>query len=192
MVGYLDITVGPMFSGKTKKLIRTYRNYEEKNIVAINHSLDTRYMDNAICSHDLDFIPCIMIDNIYDVWYDKNHVYHDMLERSSHILINEAQFFDRLCEVVVSMLKCGKKVFIYGLDGDFQQEKFGEILDLIPHCDTIEKLRGFCNNCDNRSIYTKRLEENNKQVVIGNDNYAPRCRRCNNVEMNIMEIQPVD
>ena len=46
MVGYLDITVGPMFSGKTKKLIRTYRNYEEKNIVAINHSLDTRYMDN--------------------------------------------------------------------------------------------------------------------------------------------------
>ena len=136
MVGYLDITVGPMFSGKTKKLIQTYRKYEERNIVAINHSLDTRYMDDAICSHDLDFIPSIMIDNIHDLWYDKNHAYHYMMERCTHVLINEAQFFDRLCEVVVSMVKCGKKVFVYGLDGDFQQQKFGEVLDLIPYCDT--------------------------------------------------------
>ena len=192
MVGYLDITVGPMFSGKTKKLIQTYLRYEDRNIVAINHSLDMRYMDDAICSHDLDFIPSLMIDNIHDLWFDKNHVYHDMMERCTHVLINEAQFFDNLCEVVLSMVKCGKKVFVFGLDGDFKQQKFGEILDLIPYCDSVEKLQGFCNYCDNRSMFTKRLENSDKQVLVGNDNYVPVCRKCFESETDMMEIASVD
>lgn len=194
MVGYLDITLGCMFSGKTKKLINNYWKYinSGKNAVAINHYMDTRYMENAICAHDLDHIPCLMIDDLYRAWFDRDHIYHDTIADSSHILINEAQFFDRLCEVVVSMVKCGKKVFIYGLDGDFKQQKFGEILDLIPYCDNVEKLRANCNYCENQGIFSKRLEDNNDQVLIGSNNYVPLCRKCFDKEIDLTIIEPVD
>ena len=45
MPGYLELILGPMYSGKTTRLIEHYRAYKYigKNIVVINYSLDTRY-----------------------------------------------------------------------------------------------------------------------------------------------------
>lgn len=192
MVGYLDITLGCMFSGKTKKLIQTFHKYAHKDIVAINYYLDTRYGESGIYTHDGEYIPCLMIDNLFEAWFNKNHDCHDTLENNTYILINEAQFFNNLFDVVCSMIKCGKKVFIYGLDGDFQQNKFGEIFDLIPYCDTIEKLRANCNYCENLAIFSKRIEENNDQILIGNNNYIPLCRKCFNTPYDLDTIISVD
>ena len=49
-MGYLEIILGPMFSGKTTELIRIRNRYKHSNIKCciINHSLDDdRYNDNA-------------------------------------------------------------------------------------------------------------------------------------------------
>ena len=71
-----------------------------------------------------------------------------------------------------------KKVIVCGLDSDFQRNKFGVILDLIPLCDKVTKLKGKCNDCNNASVFSYRLSEEEEQVVIGSNNYIPLCRNC--------------
>ena len=96
------------------------------------------------------------------------------------ILINEGQFFDDLYDFVVSMLSQNKKVYVCGLDGDYQCNKFGQILDIIPLCDKVVKLTSLCGLCKNgtRAIFSKRISNEKEQTVVGNDNYIPVCRNC--------------
>ena len=101
-------------------------------------------------------------------------------KNSNVILINEGQFFNYLNECVKEFLKQNKKVYIAGLDSDYQQKKFGEIIDLIPICDKIHKLHSLCAVCKNgeHAIFSKRISDEKQQTLVGNDNYIPVCRKC--------------
>jgi thymidine kinase len=102
------------------------------------------------------------------------------LRNADVILINEAQFFDDLYVCVNDMLKENKKIFVSGLDGDFERKKFGQILDLFPLCDKITKLTSLCSLCKNGEpgIFSMRLNKDKTQMLIGSDNYIPVCRSC--------------
>ena len=65
------------------------------------------------------------------------------------------------------MLRYRKKIFLYGLDGDYKQEKFGEILDLIPLCDHVEKLKSPCLYCGGIAIFTHRVTRETEQIKVG-------------------------
>jgi thymidine kinase len=102
-----------------------------------------------------------------------------MIHNYDIILINEGQFFPDLYESVIQLVEKYKmKVYICGLDGDFKRNKFGKMLDLIPVCDKIIKLSAECVKCKRPAIFSKRLSEEEQQVVIGSSNYAPMCREC--------------
>jgi thymidine kinase len=77
-------------------------------------------------------------------------------------------------------LSQGKKIYVGGLDGDFERKKFGQILDLIPMCDKINKLTSLCSICKNGvpGIFSKRLTLETEQTIVGSDNYIPVCRSC--------------
>ena len=79
-----------------------------------------------------------------------------------------------------NLLKNGKKIYVCGLDGDFERKKFGQILDLIPLCDKVSKLTSLCSICKNGTpgIFSKRITTEKKQTVVGSDNYIPVCRNC--------------
>jgi len=76
----------------------------------------------------------------------------------------------------------GKKIYVGGLDGDFERKKFGQILDLIPMCDKITKLTSLCSICKNGTpgIFSKRLTMETEQTIVGSDIYIPVCRTCYN------------
>ena len=78
------------------------------------------------------------------------------------------------------MLVQKKKIYICGLDGDFERKKFGQILNLIPLCDKVTKLTSLCSLCKNGTpgIFSKRITSEKKQTVVGSDNYIPVCRSC--------------
>jgi thymidine kinase len=190
--GLLEIFVGPMFSGKTSKLLEIYKqcNFCNIPVCVINHSDDDRYHETLMSTHDKDMIPCIQTNSISRLWdhsnleqsYDSICDKHMQLHTAEVILINEAQFFDDLYECVVSMLNANKKVYISGLDGDFERKKFGQILDLIPLCDKITKLKSLCSLCKNgtNGIFSLRLSKERQQTLIGSNNYIPVCRSCYN------------
>ena len=78
------------------------------------------------------------------------------------------------------MLKWNKKIYICGLDGDFERKKFGSILDLIPLCDKVEKLSSLCSICKDGApgIFSLRLTKEKQQTLVGSNNYIPVCRNC--------------
>ena len=171
---YLELIIGPMFSGKTSRLIEIYKQCIFCNIpvLVINHSLDKRYDDVLLSTHDQIKIPCIQTDQLVKVL--------DKLENTQVILINEGQFFSDLYTCVENLLKKQKRIYIAGLDGDFERKKFGQMLDLIPLCDKVTKMASLCSSCKNGSpgIFSLRLTNEKSQTLIGSDNYIPVCRNC--------------
>jgi thymidine kinase len=179
----LEIILGPMFSGKTSRIIDIYEKcvLSNINVVVINHASDTRYSTTMLSTHDQKMIPCILCDsNLYLL--NENADNYKKIEMASVILINEGQFFENLFEWVKYRVDHFKQqVHVCGLDGDFQREKFGQMLDLIPICDKVTKLRSLCTMCKNgkKAPFTLRLAKTCQQILIGADaSYAPVCREC--------------
>ena len=171
--GYLEIILGSMYSGKTSRLVEIYKQCQFCNIsvIVINHTIDNRYDDNLMSTHDQIKIPCLKTEKLIDL---QTNI------RSDVILINEGQFFCDLEEFVEKMLVQKKKIYICGLDGDFERKKFGQILNLIPLCDKVTKLTSLCSLCKNGTpgIFSKRITSEKEQTVVGSDNYIPVCRSC--------------
>jgi thymidine kinase len=185
--GYLELFIGSMYSGKSTRLVDIYKQCKFCNIpvTVINHTIDNRYDNELLSTHDQVKIPCLQASELNDLWNNngyknKDLCAHNAVRNSSIILINEGQFFPDLYDVVVDMLNCNKKVYICGLDGDFERKKFGQILDLIPMCDKVTKLTSLCSQCKNGTpgIFSMRLTNETAQTVVGSDNYIPVCRKC--------------
>ncbi len=191
---YLEIILGGMYAGKTSRLVEIYKQcvFCDISVTVINHSIDNRYDEELLSTHDHIKIPCIKTERLFDIWTDNidmdmTHI-HDVyrikdkfkVASSSVILINEGQFFPDLEEFVKILLKNDKKVYVCGLDGDFERKKFGQILDLIPICDKVTKLTSLCSVCKNGTpgIFSKRITCEKEQTVVGSDNYIPVCRKC--------------
>ena len=186
--GYLELIIGPMYSGKTSELLEIYKKCKFCSIpvTIVNHVFDKRYHETMVSSHDKNMAPCIQANKLNDVWKknevqtEKENYAYQLLQSSNVILINEGQFFSDLYEVVIDMLKKDKKIYICGLDGDFQRNKFGSMLELIPYCDKVTKLTSLCSLCKDGTpgIFSMRLTSETEQTVVGSENYIPVCRNC--------------
>lgn len=181
MTGYLKLFIGPMFSGKTSSLIALFRRFTKagKKVLVINFAGDLRYSSTHLSSHDGQSIPCKMIYNLDDIENEINDY--------EIILINEGQFFDNLKNKLLYWVeKLNKRVYVCGLDGDFQRNHFGDMNNLIPFADEIEKLCAICENCGNDAPFTFRNPNvsNGSQVQIGVKEYKACCRKCYIYENN--------
>ena len=177
--GYLGIILGPMYSGKTSRLLALYKKYTfcEMPVTVVNFAEDTRYSDSMLSTHDKNMIPCFMKNAMNEAFpFDGEDI-----KKYQVFLINEAQFFPDIVEWVKTAISppYNKIVHISGLDGDFQRNTFGNWLSLITYCDTVEKLTSICCGCKKaQALFSHRLTDEKAQKVIGSDSYIPLCRKC--------------
>ncbi len=140
MHGYLELILGSMFSGKTSYLLEVYKKCVFCNIpvAVINYSADNRYTSEPMLStHDKQMIPCILANTIHDAI--QNNL--ETVTSAETILINEGQFFPDIEEEVKKLVEqFNKRVYICGLDGDFNRKPIGNLLQLFPFFDNIIKL----------------------------------------------------
>jgi thymidine kinase len=94
--------------------------------------------------------------------------------------IDEGQFYPDLLEVCEQWAAAGKRVIVAALDGDFLRRPFGQVCELVPRCESVEKKRGVCMVCRDRdSSFTQRLSESTALVEIGaQESYRSVCRQC--------------
>jgi len=177
--GRIDIIIGSMFSGKSTELIRRINRYKVlgKKILVINHKLDQRYSENSISTHSNISLECLSIHKLNDI--NENEEYKQEYNACEVLVIEEAQFFEDLYDVVVKAADVDNKIVIVaGLDGDSNREEFGDILKLIPKCDSVKKLHALCVKCKDgtSASFTKRLVKNNSQIYIGVSEFIAVCR----------------
>lgn len=158
----IHIILGPMYSGKTTML---FELYETIGGLILNYS-ESKCQTGLIVNHDKKEHTCISLSRLDDI----------VTLVHSTVFINEAQFFPDLLEFVKKWEL--KDIYLFGLDGDFQRNPMGQILQVIPLCDTVKKLRGTCSQCDRGSLFSKRITADMNPYLLDEKAYIPLCRKC--------------
>jgi len=163
----IEVIIGPMFAGKSSELIRRTSRYEAigKKVLLINHSNDTR-TNNNIQTHSKIKRKAIKVSSLQSL------LDTPLFKEADVIGIDEAQFFNDLYNFVVLAENYNKIIIVSGLDGDYQRKPIGQILLLIPLCDTVTKLHAYdmIDKDGTPGIFTKRIINSKAQVVIGAEN----------------------
>jgi len=195
--GAVHLITGPMFSGKTSALMREVER-ERRNgrvVFVIKSALDVeRFGDGArgtLMTHDGRTLEreaeeeelmggAVHVCTLggFDELQDDDLLLHRDAEV---VAIDEAQFMANLVPFVEHCAEMlGQVVYVAGLDGDFRRRKFGQVLDLVPLCDSVTRLKGQCATCGQPSLFSRRIVADETSVVSvgGADKYAPACRVC--------------
>ena len=172
--GKIELIIGPMFSGKSTRLIGLIRKYtyKAKKTIMIKFFADKRYTDKSeVVTHDFLKYDSIDCKNLRD--------HFEKLKNYDVIGIDEGQFFPDLVEVCEELALMKKTIIVAALNGDFRMEPFPVIAKLISKADKIKLLKAYCFNCHKDAKYTLRIVQSNETVLIGaGEAYKPACREC--------------
>jgi len=174
------VITGSMFSGKTEELIRRLRRaqYAGMKVEIFKPSLDNRYSENRVVSHDDKSILSTPVDNSSAIL---------LLAGDVHVVgIDEAQFFDNsIVDVCNELADKGIRIVVAGLDMDFMGKPFGPMPALLSIAEFVTKVHAICMRCGNLAQYSYRKSEDEQVVLLGEKNlYEPLCRNCYNTALN--------
>ena len=183
--GRIEVVCGSMFSGKTEELIRRMKRakFAKQKVEIFKPSLDTRYSDVDVVSHDQHSIPSTPIDSSSTI---------ALLSSDIDVVgIDEAQFLDDgVVDVCNDLANRGVRVIVAGLDTDFQGKPFGPMPALCAIADEVTKVHAICVKCGALAYISHRLVANDKRVLLGEQmEYEPLCRECYQRIVNDNELQ---
>jgi thymidine kinase len=183
--GWIEVVVGPMFSGKSEELIRRINRslIARQRVLVFKPQLDDRYHRTEVSSHDGRRALAIPVRDSAELRAYLSDPLPDVLA------VDEAQFFDRgLVGLVLEMANKGVRVICAGLDMDFRGEPFGVIPDLLTRAEYVEKLCAVCAVCGAPATRTQRFVNgkparyDDPVILVGaSEAYEPRCRKCHTV-----------
>jgi thymidine kinase len=178
--GSIEVITGSMFSGKTEELIRRLRRaqFAGLKVEIFKPSLDNRYSETRVVSHDDKSIISTPVDNASAILLLAGDV--------NVVGIDEAQFFDNsIVEVCNTMADNGIRLVIAGLDMDFMGKPFGPMPALLAIAEYVTKVHAICMRCGNLAQYSFRKSGDEQVVLLGEKNlYEPLCRNCYNAALN--------
>lgn len=179
--GRIEVICGSMFSGKTEELIRRLKRARiaKQRVEIYKPSIDTRYSDADVVSHDQHAIASTPIDSSASLLL--------LADAAEVIGIDEAQFFDDgLPEVCNELANRGKRVIVAGLDMDFKGIPFGPMPALLAIAEEVTKVHAVCVRCGNLAYVSHRKVEGDRRVMLGElQEYEPLCRHCYNEFENV-------
>lgn len=174
--GSIEVICGSMFSGKTEELIRRMKRaqFAKQKVEIFKPSIDVRYSDVDVVSHDKTAIPSTPVDSSGNILLLADDV--------EVVGIDEAQFFDEgLVDVCNELANRGIRVIVAGLDMDFQGKPFGPMPALMAVAEDVYKVHAICVRCGALAYVSHRLVESDKRVLLGETaEYEPICRNCYN------------
>jgi thymidine kinase len=198
MTARLEVIVGPMFSGKTERLIARLNraSYARKRIRILKPAHDTR-TQGSIASRAVNpdgttevtaTLHAVMVRGAADFAALTAADDYDVLA------VDEAQFFPLdepmsdalgwfgrgIRDLLRRRARSDLRIIVAGLDMDFAEAPFGPIPGLLAMADHVEKLTGVCMICgDDGGYISHRIIPGEAQLVVGDaGEYQVRCRAC--------------
>ena len=185
-MGWIEVVVGPMFSGKSEELIRRLRRAEiaRQRVQIFKPIIDQRYSTNGIVSHS-------GLELASDLVRTAEDILEKVEPRTEVVGIDEGQFLgEGLLEVCTKMADLGKRVIVTGLDTDFMGRPFEPMPRLLAIAEEITKLLAICVRCGNPAVHTQRLVASEELIVVGAGGmYEARCRRCFEPQLATQKIE---
>ncbi len=183
-MGRLVLITGPMFSGKTSRLIELLEReiLAGRNTLLFKPEIDKRYDTTFVTTHKGMRLPAIVLNT-------DNDGVKKMYELSKNvdvIGIDEAQFWDHdsiLPEVADRIASEDKIVYVAALNKNHTGSPFKTSMGIIARADQVYSLTAVCAKCGEDATFTQRVM-NGKEVfgeqikIGGTESYEPRCRKC--------------
>lgn len=177
--GLLWVISGPMFAGKTSELIRLYDRtfYANQKSIIIKPSLDNRYSDSEVSTHDNRTRKSFILNDIEEL---KEIVSKELPE---NVFIDEAQFFSsKIVNIIDDLRKLGINVYCSLLNQTSEGKAFPfmdkkvDVGALLVKADHIDTLTAVCPVCGKNATKTYKIESSGNEVEVGGSNkYEPRC-----------------
>ena len=172
--GRIGVICGSMFSGKTEELIRRMKRaqFAKQRVEIFKSSIDTRYSEENVVSHDQNTIRSTPIDSSGNILLLASDI--------DVVGIDEAQFLDDgLMDVCNQLANNGVRVIVAGLDMDYKGVPFGPIPALCAVADEVTKVHAICVKCGALAYVSHRLIADDHRVMLGEQQeYEPLCREC--------------
>ena len=172
--GRIEVICGSMFSGKTEELIRRMKRaqFAKQRVEMFKSSIDTRYSEENVVSHDQNTIRSTPIDSSGNILLLASDI--------DVVGIDEAQFLDDgLMDVCNQLANNGVRVIVAGLDMDYKGVPFGPIPALCAVADEVTKVHAICVKCGALAYVSHRLIADDHRVMLGEQQeYEPLCREC--------------
>jgi len=176
MRGTLDVYAGPMYAGKTSKLLQRvlWLDHQQKKVLVVKPAKDNRYSEDKIVTHNQLSYPCISINDFDEI---EEH-YNIMPYNFNTVCLDEVQFMNvnQTLEGVETWLHSGVNVVACGLDQDSRGVPFETTSQLLGLADCVEKITAICTTCGKEATKTYRVKAQGERIQVGSMGmYEPRC-----------------
>lgn len=189
--GYFEISVGPMFSGKSTSLVKKIRKLDHKGTpyVVIKWAKDARYGEDEgqafalgkATLHSEEKVMAIMASTANDIsCYLQDH------PRVNSVFINELQFFPGIYGLISQLLEKGYHIYGDGLNRSFNRQPFNDVPKLMCLADKVNMHYAICVKCGHPATENQRMKqvegtripaEFSDPLILpgGVDSYEARC-----------------
>ena len=179
--GYIEVVIGPMYSGKSEELIRRLKRAKiaKQNVIVFKPGIDDRYSKEDVVSHSGYAINAVAIQ--------KSSQIYDYIQNDTQVVgIDEVQFFDdEIVDIAIDLANKGIRVIAAGLDMDFKGEPFGPTPRLLAVAEFVDKIQAICSVCGQPATRSQRLIDGKPAkydepiIQVGAvESYEARCRKC--------------
>ncbi len=173
-VGWIEVIVGCMFSGKTEELIRRVRRaqYARQSVVVFKPGIDQRYAEDSLGSHSGMRLRSLQVESAADI--------PGLVGDAQVVGIDEGQFLGGdLVAVAEALANEGRRVVVAGLDQDYLGRPFEPMPHLLAVAEYITKNLAICMVCGNPADRSQRIVNRDARFLVGEtDAYEARCRKC--------------
>jgi thymidine kinase len=171
--GKLTVITGPMWSGKTTRLVEIIKQHRNKGYIVdvYRANTDNRYSSRAIVTHNGEQIFAKTLFTDYPLFFPP---------KGKTIIVDEAHLFPmRMFAMAIRyMLIRGIDVYVAGIHIGYDGKALPTMHKLISMADSVETLSADCVECKKAVNYTKRRKDAPAGEIGGSERYINLCDAC--------------
>lgn len=183
--GKLTVIAGPMFAGKTTKLLTLFSVLSNLGFSIMCFKAEARKINGMghTKSHDERPLPVVYV-SMDEPEKILQYVGRDGIQK---VIIDAIHFFpkDRFIKVVNALLGQGIDVYLNGLIYDYRKKEFGATRTLMKMADECIEQYSICVRCGGKAEHTERISGGKGQSIgttgIKKAEYIAVCADCHRV-----------
>ena len=175
----LVVIFGPMFAGKSTKLIELASEHSAEKHLVFKHQRDQARSADMLSSHEKELHGRVPARPINSLWQIIEYIEPD----TKWVFVDETQFFDG-AEMVFFVERFQEKFanvnFVFaGLDLKFTGEPWEAMRYLIGKATETYQIWSTCARCNQAATHTHLKGE--VESIGGAELYEPRCKPCHDL-----------
>lgn len=177
MIPQIKIFTGPMFGGKTTRMLSALERYQyqRRKTILFKPKIDKRYSEETVVTHKGQEHKCVLVNSGDDIL---------RLSKDCDIIaVDELFMLPGSAAALIKLFRSGKTILVSSLqlsstteslpDG---YEPFDEMVKLMPWATSIDICPAVCYRCGKDAYYTERTATNLTKVLVGGvESYQPVC-----------------